>query len=110
MRQLLRRVRYAMRRRRLDDELAEEMAFHRAMTQREIEARGIEPTEAAFATRRAFGSTALAWDQARDVWMPRSLQGLGQDCRLAIRTLFTNQLVSAVAIVSLALGIGANTA
>jgi putative ABC transport system permease protein len=110
MRQLLRRVRYAMRRRRLDAELAEEMAFHRAMTQREIEARGVEPTEAALATRRAFGSTALAWDQARDVWMPRWLQGLGQDCRLAVRALFTNRLVSVVAIVSLALGFGANTA
>src|ERR1700722_454670 len=103
MRQLLRRAWYAIRGRRLDDELAEEMAFHRAMTQREIEARGVEPTEAALATRRAFGSTALAWDQARDVWMPRWLQGLGQDCRLAVRALFTNRLVSVVAIVSLAL-------
>jgi putative ABC transport system permease protein len=44
------------------------------------------------------------------VWTPRWLQGLGQDGRLAIRTLFTNRLVSALAILSLALGIGANTA
>jgi putative ABC transport system permease protein len=110
MRQLLRRAWYAIRRCRIDEELAEEMAFHRAMTQREIEAHGVEPTEAAHATRRAFGSTALAVDQTHDVWVPPWLQGLGQDGRLALRTLFTNRLVSTVAILSLALGIGANTA
>src|SRR5580700_7942184 len=110
MRQLLRRLWSAIRQRRLDDELAEEMAFHRAMTQREIEAHGVEPTEAALATQRAFGSTALAGDQSRDVWVPHWLQGVGQDTRLAIRTLLANGIVSAVACLSLALGIGANTA
>jgi hypothetical protein len=110
MRQLLRRAWYAIRQRRLDDELVEEMAFHRAMSQRQFEERGVEPKQAALATRRTFGSTALAGDQSHDVWVPRWAQGLGHDGRLAIRTLFTNRLVSAVAILSLALGIGANTA
>jgi putative ABC transport system permease protein len=110
MKQLLRRVWYVLRQRQLDDELAEEMAFHRAMKQREIEHHGVDPSDAAVAAGRAFGSTALARDQSRDVWVPRMLQGLGQDFRLAVRTLFANRLVSAVAILSLALGIGANTA
>jgi predicted permease len=110
MRELLRRAWYFLRQRRLDDELAEEMEFHRAMKQREIEKAGADPRDAELAARRAFGSSALAADRSRDVWVPRALQGLGQDFRLAIRTLVANRLVSAVAILSLALGIGANTA
>jgi putative ABC transport system permease protein len=107
---LLRRVWQLVRLRRFDDELADEMAFHRAMAQRDLEGRGVDPAEAALAARRAFGSAALATDQSRDVWIPRLLQGLGQDFRFAVRGLFANRLVSAVAISSLALGIGANTA
>ena len=110
MRGLLRRAWYFLRQHRLDDELAEEMEFHRAMAQREIENRGVDARDAGFAARRAFGSAALAADRSRDVWVPRALQGLGQDFRLAVRTMFANRLVSFVAIVSLALGIGANTA
>ncbi|MBI3402302.1 MAG: ABC transporter permease [Acidobacteria bacterium] len=110
MRELIRRAWHIIRQRRFEEDLAEEMEFHRAMTQHEIEDRGVNPREAAFAARRAFGSVALAADRSRDVWIPRALQGLGQDFRLAVRTLFANRLVSFIAILSLALGIGANTA
>jgi len=110
MRRLIRRISYAFRHRQLDDELAEEMEFHRALTRQDLEARGVDPTEAAVATQRVFGRAALAQDQARDVWVPSWLQGLGQDLRLATRLLWSARLVSAVAVLSLALGIGANTA
>jgi putative ABC transport system permease protein len=108
--ELLRRLWHAVRRRRFDADLAEEMAFHREMRERELAADGAEADEAAFAARRAFGSGALARDQARDVWVPHWLQGLGRDVSVAWRTLWSARLVSGVAIVSLALGIGANTA
>jgi putative ABC transport system permease protein len=110
MRELLRRAWHAIRQRHVDADLAEEMEFHRVMTERDLRARGIDATEASFEARRTFGSSALAQDQARDVWVPRALQGLAQDVRLAVRTLWASRLVSAVAILSLALGIGANTA
>ncbi len=48
--------------------------------------------------------------RAHDVAVPSHLQGLGQDVRLALRTLAGTPIVSAVAVLSLALGIGANTA
>ena len=110
MRQILRRAWYLIRQRRFTADLAEEMAFHLAMKQQEIQARGADATEAAFSARRALGSTALAQDRSHDVWVPGWMQGVGQDLRLGIRSLCATPVVTAVAVLSLALGIGANTA
>jgi len=110
MRDWLRRLSFAIRGRQLDAELGEELEFHRAMKERDLEAAGASKAEAARGARRALGSTALARDRARDVWRPRLLQGLGQDGRLAVRSLLSSKIVAAVAVMSLALGIGANTA
>src|SRR5436190_2235500 len=76
MRQLLRRAWYLIRQRRFDADLREEMEFHQAAKQRDLEHRGTDATEARFATRRALGGMALAQDQSRDVWTPRWLQGV----------------------------------
>src|SRR5437870_3620366 len=110
MPQLIRRVWHALRHRKFDADLVEEIEFHRTMKQRELEEGGLEPTEATFATRRALGSIALAQNRSRDVWCPFWLQGIGQDFRLAVRTLWASRVVSTVALLSLTLGIGANTA
>lgn len=109
MRQLLRRLWYAIRQRRFKVDLAEEMEFHRAMTQQDLEDRGVDRTDAAFAARRAFGSAALAQDLARDVWISRWLDDLTRDIRLAFRALRKTPVFAGVAILSLAFSIGANS-
>jgi predicted permease len=110
MREWLRRLTFAIRRRRVDDELREQFEFHRAMKQRELESSGDSVADAVSKAKRALGSVALAHDRARDVWCPRVLQGLGQDVRLAARALLSTKIATSIAILSLALGIGANTA
>ena len=106
----MRRLRHLVRHRSFDADLADEMEFHRAMKQQELERAGLEPGAAAFRARRELGSLTLAADRARDVWLPVWLQGLGPDVRLGARMLRRTPLVSAVAVLSLALGIGATTA
>jgi predicted permease len=105
----LRRLLFALRHRQIERQVGEEIEFHRAMKQRELETTGHSTEIAASMARRALGSVALAHDRARDVWCPRALQGLGQDIRLAIRSLLSAKVATSIAILSLALGIGANT-
>jgi putative ABC transport system permease protein len=110
MRPLLRRVWHAIRRRQLDADLTEELSFHYAMKRRDLEDAGLVGRAASIAAKRSLGSVALAQDQSRDVWCPWWLQGLGQDIRLACRSWRATTIVTTIAILSLALGIGANTA
>src|SRR5262249_22782679 len=103
---LFRRVRRWLRWRRLDDDLSEELEFHRAMTVRRLEAGGMPPDEAAIAERRIVGSGALAADRARDVWMPAWAQDLARDVRFAVRLLARERGFTIVVATVLGLGIG----
>jgi predicted permease len=108
MREFIRRLWYVVRKRRLEDEVAEEMAFHRAMTRDELAARGVDPADADAATQRTLGNTLLARDQARDVWIAPWLQGVAPDLRFAARLLRKERRVTLVIVVSLALALGGN--
>lgn len=110
MRQLLRRAWYVLRRRQLERDLRDELEFHRAMKQRELEDAGHTLGDATIASRRALGSVALAQDQVRDDWIRPWLDALVRDVRFGARLLQKNPGFAAMAILTLAVAIGANTA
>lgn len=98
------------RRSRRDDEAAREIASYIAIETDDNIARGLSPQAAHDAAVRKFGNTALVREEI--YWMNtlRPVDAIWQDLRFAVRLLLRDKGFAAAAIISLALGIGANTA
>src|SRR3982751_5622311 len=105
----IRRLRYWIESARRSEGLREEMELHLAEKAAELEADGMTAALAQAEARRRFGNVGLKQEESREIWMTRFLSELGQDIRYGIRTMIANKAFSAVAVLSLALGIGANT-
>ena len=110
MRRLFHRCLALFRRDHAEDQLDREMASHVAMLEAGYEQRGMTPEEARLAARRAMGSTALAKDLHRDARSFPWLEDVKRDIRHAGRQLRRAPGFTAVAVLTLGLGIGVNTA
>lgn len=106
---LLRRLQSLFRLGRVSVELTEEIEFHRAMKQRELEQAGLPGEEAAYAAARAMGNLTGAREAARAVWLPSWVESVWQDSSYAIRSLRRQPGFTVVAIGTLAAAIGLNT-
>jgi hypothetical protein len=110
MNSFFRKLRWFTQRRNKEAELREELQFHLAEEAEQRQGDGLLEEEARWVARRELGNLTLVEENTRAAWGWTILEQLGQDVRYAFRTIIANKLFTLLAVSSLALGIGANTA
>jgi putative ABC transport system permease protein len=108
MRTLLRRLVYAITRRRQEEDLAQELEFHRQMKTEELRAKGMTEPDVRARAQREIGNDLLARERSRDVWVAPWLQDITQDLKFGVRMLAKDRRFTLAAVIALGLGIGVN--
>ena len=104
--------RFRLRRRgaSLHSELSDEIRLHREMLQEEFIRDGMAPAEAARAAAQQFGNSSSAADLSRDEWTFPRFDAIARDVRFALRLMLRHPLLTGAAVLTVAFGVGANTA
>jgi hypothetical protein len=91
-------------------ELDEEMRLHREMLEEQFVREGMPRSEAARAVAQQFGSTPSAVELSRDEWSFPRFDAMWKDIKFAMRLMRRHPLLTGAAVLTIAFGVGANTA